>query len=235
MTRYQTKIVVRIAVWASVLVSGCKESEFAGSSPKPEKKSAEVKKPQKSSPTPSADPMPSASPESDCIPGKTVISISAATPIVDQRASQQIIVYNMTLEDCPGAVPTAKAERIEFDLDAVVADYANGQVLSTRNSPIPFKILIENSSQPVTGNLAQISGSDLFGKTGEGYGHYASNNVVAFSAAQRKAKVEVNLSNLRVRGATGSSAGQSFTTLQVNTYFKFGNVEAVTIPITFKN
>lgn len=216
---------VTFVFMTALQLTSCNSNNFAGdggkeSPPAPPKNGDVIPSPQPQPTTPTS-----------CVPGKTVISVTAKTPSVDQYLADAKIVYEMTIEDCPGTTPEAKANIIQFDVDAQVSDVTNGVASNTRSHALPYKIVVSGNPNPLTGVLNQIDGRDLFGKSGPEYAYYAANNLVSFSATQRRATVEVSISPIRIIQPYGEVQNSSSNTMVINTFFKFGDSAAVTVPV----
>jgi hypothetical protein len=166
----------------------------------------------------------------------TTISVSALTQTVDQYVADPIVEYQIDLKDCPDTTPVARAEQIQFDVDAVVTN-KGGPIENPepfdRSVQLPYKVLIEGVEQPISGTIAYKSGKDLFGKTGEYYGFFQTDQKIEFPAEKRRAKMTIHIGAIQLIKPAASDNNPTEPTMSIDTFFQFGSTTPVTVPVTF--
>jgi hypothetical protein len=116
-----------------------------------------------------------------------------------------------------GSVQSLKDQPILFDLDASLA---------TGFQPVAYAVLDIQGTQISTATLQVVTGSDLFGNTGN-FAHWTTQNF-NYSNQLEKLILEIKLENVQVLPRNDGDT-------QIKSFLRIGNAQAVTQPLNIIN
>lgn len=155
--------------------------------------------------------------------GKTIAKLITTSGITN-GAPNQLLEYELSMEDCEGVVTPISARVILFDLDAE----------SEAPKPLPYQVKSQDGLVLSSGTLLSINGSDLFGVLGPNRYHHRTNSNIDVPASHRKIRLIIDLSNTEnlPMGSAGIGAGPQYL---ISTFLRFGDAAPVKMPVTFFN
>jgi hypothetical protein len=137
---------------------------------------------------------------------------------ISTQLGTQTLRYELAVLNCKdGSVQSLKDQPILFDLDATLA---------TGFQPVNYAILDTQGMQISNSTLQVVTGSDLFGNTGN-YAHWTTQNF-SYSSQLEKLILEIKLENIQV-------LPRNETDTQINSFLRIGTAQAVTQPLTIIN
>ena len=126
--------------------------------------------------------------------------------------------YELAVLNCKdGSVQSLKDQPILFDLDASLA---------TGFQPVTYAVLDTQGMQISTSTLQVVTGSDLFGNTGN-FAHWTTQNF-SYSSQLEKLILEIKLENIQVLPRNAADT-------QIKSFLRIGNAQAVTQPLNIIN
>ncbi|MBM4250709.1 MAG: hypothetical protein FJ146_01930 [Deltaproteobacteria bacterium] len=153
------------------------------------------------------------SPTDPCGPAGTT-KAELLTPTLANGSPGNYLEYEIALVDCEGKARPLTANRILFDVDA---RFSGPRV----NAPLSYSVSL--GSETVSGELTNIQGSDLFGRSGANLFHYATENKIDFGTKFNSLRLRIDLAGHQLKSTTGGTAGPN----DVATYLRFGDARAV--------
>jgi hypothetical protein len=152
---------------------------------------------------------------------KTAVGITQAKLLSNGISTQlgtQTLRYELSVLNCKdGSVQSLKDQPILFDLDATLA---------TGFQPVNYAVLDSQGMQISSSTLQVVTGSDLFGNTGN-YAHWTTQNF-SYSSQLEKLILEIKLENIQV-------LPRNETDTQINSFLRIGSAQAVTQPLNIIN
>ena len=152
---------------------------------------------------------------------KNAVGITQAKLLSNGISTQlgtQTLRYELSVLNCKdGSVQSLKDQPILFDLDATLA---------TGFQPVAYAVLDTQGTQISASTLQVVTGSDLFGNTGN-FAHWTTQNF-SYSSNLEKLVLEIKLENIQVlpRNETDTS---------IKSFLRIGSAQAVTQPLTIIN
>lgn len=217
----------KLSFIAAFILAACNDGKFsqsAGGGPQPEATQAPVE------PTiVSAAPTPT---PGCTTAGTTVVKLLTAS--VTNKAANQIIKYQLSMNDCQGVETPIKATEIKFDVNAVMV------VASTSGSPsgtaLPYTVQSPEGQTLSSGSLEIVQGEDLFGNASPSYWHYKTNNPINITGGIKQVILSVDISNSENHLPSNTGGTGTYPATEViETFLRFGDAEAVKQPVTFNN
>ncbi len=155
--------------------------------------------------------------------GKTIAKLLTTTGITN-GAANQLLEYELSMEDCEGVVTPITARVILFDLDAE----------SDSPKALQYQVKSQDGSILSSGTLLAINGSDLFGVLGPDRFHHRTNSNIDVPSAHRKVRLTIDLSYAEHHpiGSGGIASGPQSL---ISTFLRFGDAAPVKMPVTFFN
>ena len=144
-----------------------------------------------------------------------VTNANLLTPSVKNGSPGNYLEYELSIADCSGNPRPLTAEKILFDIDATLLG-------SGVNKPLSYQVTSTDNS--LKGILQNIQGTDLFGRTGANFHHYATDQSINFATKATSVKLRIELAGLLMRTTTtkGTTAPN-----QVATYLRIGQASPV--------
>ena len=125
------------------------------------------------------------------------------------------IQYRIFRTDCEGNVLKLTADKIWFDIDAIVTSF------------VDINYTLATDAKTDSGIMKDINGSDLFGNTGPNWGHWETQKSVSVTSSTRYVTLSISLPTQHFRPRTGPAN-------MLSTYLKFGDAAAVEKVIPLK-
>jgi hypothetical protein len=152
---------------------------------------------------------------------KNAVGITQAKLLSNGISTQlgtQTLRYELSVLNCKdGSVQSLKDQPILFDLDASLA---------TGFQPVTYAVLDSQGMQISTSTLQVVTGSDLFGNTGN-FAHWTTQNF-SYSSQLEKLILEIKLENIQV-------LPRNETDTQIKSFLRIGTAQAVTQPLDIIN
>jgi hypothetical protein len=144
-----------------------------------------------------------------------VTNANLLTPSVKNGSPGNYLEYELSIADCSGKPRPLTAEKILFDIDATLLG-------SGVNKPLSYQVA--STDNTLKGILQNIQGTDLFGRTGANFHHYATDQSINFATNATSMKLRIELAGLLMRTTTtkGTTAPN-----QVATYLRIGQASPV--------
>lgn len=169
-------------------------------------------------------------PTSGCNTAGTT-AVKLLTDAVVNKAPNQIIKYELSMNDCQGVQTPITASEIKFDLNS----YYVGATIGHPGPPLPFTLQGLDGAQLSSGSLNVVLGTDLFGNSSVGHWHYKTNTPINVSNGIKQVVLSVDISNSENHLVANPAAGSLPPTEVISTFLSFGNAKPVEQPVTFKN
>jgi len=152
---------------------------------------------------------------------KSAVGITQAKLLSNGISTQlgtQTLRYELAVLNCKdGSVQSLKDVPILFDLDATLA---------TGFQPVAYAVLDTQGAAISSSTLQVVTGSDLFGNTGN-YAHWTTQNF-SYSSQLEKLILEIKLENIQV-------LPRNETDTQIKSFLRIGSAQAVTQPLNIIN
>jgi hypothetical protein len=152
---------------------------------------------------------------------KNAVGITQAKLLSNGISTQlgtQTLRYELAVLNCKdGSVQSLKDQPILFDLDASLA---------TGFQPVAYAVLDTQGTQISASTLQVVTGSDLFGNTGN-FAHWTTQNF-SYSSQLEKLILEIKLENIQV-------LPRNETDTQIKSFLRIGSAQAVTQPLNIIN
>ncbi len=152
---------------------------------------------------------------------KNAVGITQAKLLSNGISTQlgtQTLRYELSVLNCKdGSVQSLKDQPILFDLDASLA---------TGFQPVAYAVLDTQGVQISTSTLQVVTGSDLFGNTGN-FAHWTTQNF-SYSSQLEKLILEIKLENIQVLPRNEADT-------QIKSFLRIGSAQAVTQPLNIIN
>ena len=144
-----------------------------------------------------------------------VTTANLLTPTVKNGSQGNFLEYELSIADCSGNPRPLTADKILFDIDATLLG-------SGVNKPLAYQVASADNS--LKGVLLNIQGTDLFGRSGANFHHYATDQSINFATKTPSLKLRIELAGLLMRTTTtkGTTAPN-----QVATYLRIGQANPV--------
>jgi hypothetical protein len=137
---------------------------------------------------------------------------------ISTQLGTQTLRYELAVLNCKdGSVQSLKDQPILFDLDASLA---------TGFQPVAYAVLDTQGTQISASTLQVVTGSDLFGNTGN-FAHWTTQNF-SYSSQLEKLILEIKLENIQV-------LPRNETDTQIKSFLRIGSAQAVTQPLNIIN
>lgn len=150
-------------------------------------------------------------------------SVFTSQTYVDQRSANDFVAVTLKFTPC-AYQKTVTSLPVTFDIDA---DMNFGTSTSRQ---IAYQMSVPGAS-PVSGQMTFTMGSDLFGNTGDDYGHFESSSPLMVSPQLASVDLKLILNNVKIVGVRdGSPATGVF---KVPLHVKVGEAPAITTQISF--
>jgi hypothetical protein len=134
---------------------------------------------------------------------------------ISTQLGTQTLRYELAVLSCKdGSIESLKDQPVFFDLNAS---------LSNGFQPIPYAVLDMAGTTISNATLQVVTGSDLFGNTGN-FAHYTTQSF-SYTAKLAKLILEIKLENLQVLPF-------SPTDTKINSYLRIGKAQAITQELT---
>ncbi|HET9238966.1 MAG TPA: hypothetical protein VFO10_17035 [Oligoflexus sp.] len=152
---------------------------------------------------------------------KNAVGITQAKLLSNGISTQlgtQTLRYELSVLNCKdGSVQSLKDQPILFDLDASLA---------TGFQPVAYAVLDTQGMQISASILQVVTGSDLFGNTGN-FAHWTTQNF-SYSSQLEKLILEIKLENIQVLPRNEADT-------QIKSFLRIGSAQAVTQPLNIIN
>jgi hypothetical protein len=132
--------------------------------------------------------------------------------------------YEISLTDCTGQRRQLTANSIFFDTDTISNGAGSGN---------PLRYTLTADGVAVTGVLVEISGSDLFGKTGPGYYYNRTDQAVSVQTTTTSVRLRIELMGQTFQ-SYGAPPSAPQTPLVVATFLRFGEATPVRKDVVFE-
>jgi hypothetical protein len=137
---------------------------------------------------------------------------------ISTQLGTQTLRYELAVLNCKdGSVQSIKDQPILFDLDASLA---------TGFQPVAYAVLDAQGMQVSSSTLQVVTGSDLFGNTGN-FAHWTTQNF-SYSSQLEKLILEIKLENIQVLPRNEADT-------QIKSFLRIGTAQAVTQPLDIIN
>ncbi len=153
------------------------------------------------------------SPDDPCGPAGTT-KAELITPTLANGVPGNYLAYEISIADCEGKVRPLEANRILFDVDA---RFTGANV----NAALVYTVNVGEKS--FEGELRNIQGSDLFGRTGANLFHYATEKKIELAPKTSSLRLRIDLAGHQMKSTTEGTASPD----QMATYLRFGDARAV--------
>ncbi|HYX36980.1 MAG TPA: hypothetical protein VE954_28095 [Oligoflexus sp.] len=152
---------------------------------------------------------------------QTAVGITQAKLLSNGISTQlgtQTLRYELSVLNCKdGSVQSLKDQPVLFDLDAQLA---------TGFQPVAYAVLDSQGVAISNATLQVVTGSDLFGNTGN-FAHWTTQNF-SYSSQLEKLILEIKLENCQV-------LPRNVTDTQIKSFLRIGTAQAVTQPLNILN
>ncbi|MEN9834270.1 MAG: hypothetical protein RL011_463, partial [Pseudomonadota bacterium] len=144
------------------------------------------------------------------------------TPTLMNGTQGNYLEYEIALMDCDGKVRPLSANRILFDVDA---RFTGPHV----NDPLGYTVSV--GDETINGELKNIQGSDLFGRSGANLFHYATEKKIEFGTKTNSLRLRIDLAGHQMKSTTEGASSPN----EVATYLRFGDARAVEQPVKLQS
>lgn len=192
------------AVVIGIVLSSCAPQKFSGGGAR-----AQVKK------DPPPEPVRCAEAQ--------LTSVSTSQTFVDQKSANNFIAVILKFTPC-AYQKTVTSLPVTFDIDA---DMNFG---GSMNRQIAYQMTVPGAP-PVSGQMNFTLGSDLFGNTGDDYGHFESSSPLLVNPQLTSVDLKLILNSVKIVGVRDGSPATSV--FKVPLHVKIGEAPAITTQISF--
>ena len=152
----------------------------------------------------------------ECKTGQNILEVDLLTETVKRDSEDATIAYRLSLQNCEGESLAITDATIKFDI--------NGKYEVLK--PLDYRVISTDDNLIEKGTLEVVTGEDLFGNIGTGYGYYKT-EALSLESAQNTLILEIDYSY-----QSHHKVDKSFQE-ELETFVRVSDSKAVTRNITF--